>query len=254
MLENKTVKVYYDGDCFFCTKYAIYIKLKSKFKNIEIVSLRENPDLSQKFKESNMNVNNGFVVEYNDKYYFGSKGFSILNKSLVNLDNLTLDLNKNSYFNSLFYNILVFFRYIFLFSQFKSIINIYSKNQYNDSLSIIFRVSIFLLILTILLFGYFFKIKLYVIYLFLLSLILLILLINHKLNKLIFDFFKDFNLKNMVMYYLIVYLFIHLIGQEIIIKRTMFFILNLPICYMLFISLKKNELKLKKYSIFMMTK
>ena len=96
-----------------------------------------------------------------------------------------------------------------------------------------------MLILTILLFGYFFKIKLYVIYLFLLSLILLILLINHKLNKLIFDFFKDFNLKNMVMYYLIVYLFIHLIGQEIIIKRTMFFILNLPICYMLFISLKK---------------
>ena len=42
MLENKTVKVYYDGDCFFAFKYAIYIKLKSKFKNIEIVSLREN--------------------------------------------------------------------------------------------------------------------------------------------------------------------------------------------------------------------
>ncbi len=250
MIVNKSVKVYYDGDCFFCSKYATYIKLKSKFKNIEIISLRENPDLSKKFKELKMNVNNGFVVEFNDQYYFGSKGFSILNKSLINLDNLNLDLKKNSSFNTLFYNMLVFFRYIFLFSQFKSIINIYSSNQYNDNLSILFRISIFLLILTILFFVYFFKIELYIIYAFLFSSILLTLLINHKINRLIFDFFKEFTLKNMIIYYLLVFLIIHLIGQEIVIKRVIFFILNIPICYMLFTSLKKNEFRLKKYSIF----
>jgi predicted DCC family thiol-disulfide oxidoreductase YuxK len=38
--NKKTIKLYYDGDCPFCKKYAIFVDMRKKF-DIQLINARE---------------------------------------------------------------------------------------------------------------------------------------------------------------------------------------------------------------------
>ena len=37
----ETLRIYYDGDCVFCTNYVRMLRLKAIFKSVELYSIRE---------------------------------------------------------------------------------------------------------------------------------------------------------------------------------------------------------------------
>lgn len=121
------MKIFYDGDCYFCSNYVELIKLKSKVGDVQLISLRSNhPDLVD-IKKNEFKINTGFVVKYNEKFYEGSNAFSLLN-SLLEENSLKIHFLKfissstvKSYF---FYKILVFGRFLTLLFQGLPLINL----------------------------------------------------------------------------------------------------------------------------------
>jgi predicted DCC family thiol-disulfide oxidoreductase YuxK len=67
----KVLKIYYDGDCYFCKRYTEFLKLKKFFDRVELISLRKNTEILKKFQSMGLKYNLGMVVECEDKFYFG---------------------------------------------------------------------------------------------------------------------------------------------------------------------------------------
>lgn len=77
------IKIYYDGDCIFCSNFAKLVRLREIAGPVELKSLRENdPDVSR-ILESGLNVNTGFVVEHDGRIYHGDRAFHHLNALMV---------------------------------------------------------------------------------------------------------------------------------------------------------------------------
>ncbi|MCI5060524.1 MAG: DUF393 domain-containing protein [Alphaproteobacteria bacterium] len=65
------VKIYYDGECPFCSNYVAYLHLQESVGEVVIVNLREKPEVVQEFLERGYDVNEGMVLDLEGKLYHG---------------------------------------------------------------------------------------------------------------------------------------------------------------------------------------
>jgi predicted DCC family thiol-disulfide oxidoreductase YuxK len=112
------MNIYYDGECPFCTRYVFMLKLREVVGKVDLISLRSQDPRALKILSSGINVNKGFVIEYEDKLYFGGDAFYLIN-SLVTHDG-KLGKIKNLIFSNkkisgFLYKTLTYLRYILLF-------------------------------------------------------------------------------------------------------------------------------------------
>ena len=78
MIKEK-ITIYYDKECPFCNSYVGYLKIKDSYELI-LKNVREDKNIDSKF-----DINNGFIVNFKDNFFQGSKALEFLN-SVVNKD------------------------------------------------------------------------------------------------------------------------------------------------------------------------
>lgn len=114
------MKIFYDGDCYFCKHYAEFAKLRSVVGEVELISLRSNDKDIESVRERGFKVNRGFVVEHDGEWLEGDLAFSYLN-SLMRGDGFLQKIlgwiARRRQLGAVFYRLLVFGRYLVLVLQ-----------------------------------------------------------------------------------------------------------------------------------------
>ncbi|MEM7249816.1 MAG: DCC1-like thiol-disulfide oxidoreductase family protein [Pseudomonadota bacterium] len=123
------MRIFYDGDCYFCSRYAELMKLKSIVGDVELKSLRDHPEEAKRFEAEGLNINNGFVVEHDGRTYFGADAFAHLTQLLAPKSFVRKLMPGGSgmgWWSSLTYRLLVVGRYGLLLAQGLPLINVNS--------------------------------------------------------------------------------------------------------------------------------
>ena len=111
MIKEK-ITIYYDKECPFCNRYVGYLKLKDGYELI-LKNVREDKNIDSKF-----DINNGFIVNFKDNFFQGSKALEFLN-SVVNKDTFLGKLHflfkYDNLFSNFLYKILFILRKVILF-------------------------------------------------------------------------------------------------------------------------------------------
>ena len=71
------LKLFYDGDCYFCRNFALMSKLKSQAR-VELVDLREHHDVRRAFVAEGTDIDSSFVVETNGQRLLENTAMSYL--------------------------------------------------------------------------------------------------------------------------------------------------------------------------------
>ena len=111
MIKEK-ITIYYDKECPFCNSYVGYLKLKDSYELI-LKNIREDKNIDTKF-----DINNGFIVNFKDNFFQGSKALKFLN-SVVNKDTFLGKIHffftYDNVFSNFLYKILFILRRVVLF-------------------------------------------------------------------------------------------------------------------------------------------
>lgn len=70
IIENKNMKIIYDGECPFCSKYVRLIKLKKTIGDVELINARSDTLIKEKLKKLSIDVNQGMVLIDGKDIYF----------------------------------------------------------------------------------------------------------------------------------------------------------------------------------------
>ena len=73
-----TLKIYYDGDCYFCRNYAELVELRNTVGDVRLISVREDTPEVRDIMAAGYNLNTGFVVEHDGVRMSGSEAYSYL--------------------------------------------------------------------------------------------------------------------------------------------------------------------------------
>jgi predicted DCC family thiol-disulfide oxidoreductase YuxK len=77
----KQINLYYDNECPFCKEYSKYIELRKKY-DVHIINARVSIERIKFFKEKGFDINDGMIVETNDKIYHGADAAEFLDKCI----------------------------------------------------------------------------------------------------------------------------------------------------------------------------
>ena len=67
------MKIIYDGECPFCSKYVRLIQLKNTVGYVELINAREDNAMQKKLKEMSIDINQGMVLIDNKDIYFAEE-------------------------------------------------------------------------------------------------------------------------------------------------------------------------------------
>ena len=104
---KKKIKIFYDGSCVFCNNYIQLVKLKEDF-DVSLVNLRDNLEDAKIFFNRGINVDEGMIIEIEDKIYFGTNAMIFLSKydKATNLSNFLINkIFKSNLFPDLIYSL-----------------------------------------------------------------------------------------------------------------------------------------------------
>ena len=118
--------IYYDGDCYFCSNFVKKLELEETYGQVNLYSIRDNLAVKEKIRTLGFNVNKGFLVEYNQKWFWGDEAYK-----LVNI-NKNKKIDMRSLASKVPYKFLVLGRYITLIFQGIGLIDISQKDNENS--------------------------------------------------------------------------------------------------------------------------
>jgi hypothetical protein len=113
---KQKITLYYDKQCPFCSKYANLLKLKENFE-ITLKDARENQSEISLICP-NLNINDGFIVIYENNCFQGAKALGFLNSAVDKdtfLGKLHFIFRYDNIFSKILYNVLFILRKIILF-------------------------------------------------------------------------------------------------------------------------------------------
>jgi hypothetical protein len=111
---KQKLTLYYDKQCSFCSKYANLLKLKENFE-ITLKDAREN---QSEISLVSPNLNDGFIVIYENNCFQGEKALGFLNRAVDKttfLGKLHFFFAYDNIFSYILYKILFVLRKIILF-------------------------------------------------------------------------------------------------------------------------------------------
>lgn len=77
LADGQILTIIYDGDCPVCRTYVDYTRLKNTL-TIELIDVRQRPEIIQPLGERGMDLNEGMVVAYGGQYYYGADAMHFL--------------------------------------------------------------------------------------------------------------------------------------------------------------------------------
>lgn len=116
-LTKNTLYLIYDGDCILCRNSAQAIQIKKSVGELELINARESNSLVREVLDMGYDLNEGIVVHYNGKYYYGSDAVNFL--ALVGSDSdffnkINKFIFKHTLMSQLFYPMFKLVRNIIL--------------------------------------------------------------------------------------------------------------------------------------------
>lgn len=113
---KESIILYYDEVCPFCNNYAQVLKLKEQFK-IVLKDINISADEIYSLSK-NINIEDGFIVVYKNKYYQGARALQFLDSVVEKrtfLGKLHFLFKYDNFFSNTLYKILLTLRKIALF-------------------------------------------------------------------------------------------------------------------------------------------
>ncbi|WP_052700962.1 DCC1-like thiol-disulfide oxidoreductase family protein [Loktanella sp. S4079] len=72
--------IYYDGECPFCSQYVALVRLREAVGAVELVDLREVPDMRQELTSEGFDLDQGMVVDLDGRRVGGNEAVNLLAK------------------------------------------------------------------------------------------------------------------------------------------------------------------------------
>jgi predicted DCC family thiol-disulfide oxidoreductase YuxK len=62
----------YDGDCPFCSRYVVHVRLREAVGSVTLANAREHPALVDEVQKLGYDVDTGMILKLNGRYYHGA--------------------------------------------------------------------------------------------------------------------------------------------------------------------------------------
>lgn len=76
-MTRQAVTIVYDGDCPFCSRYVHMARLTDNF-DVELIDARTSPVTVARYKDLGIDLNEGMVIELEDRLFFGAEAAWLL--------------------------------------------------------------------------------------------------------------------------------------------------------------------------------
>ena len=73
-----SIKIYYDGECPFCSRYVKLLRLRQSASDVGITNLRDDANLRQELNQRGFDLDQGMVVEIDDRRIGGADAANAL--------------------------------------------------------------------------------------------------------------------------------------------------------------------------------
>ena len=110
----KKINLYYDDECPFCKEYSKYVELR-KIYDINIINAREAIVKINAFREKGYDINDGMIIEFEDKIFQGSDAVKVIDKNISKksfFDKFLSRLISFPFFKTILYPLAIFFRIV----------------------------------------------------------------------------------------------------------------------------------------------
>ncbi len=77
LLQAENV-VLMDGDCIYCSRFSDLIAARNNLGSLQILNLRDRPDLVEAMRADGLEPNQGMVFKRGDRFHFGPRAVSEL--------------------------------------------------------------------------------------------------------------------------------------------------------------------------------
>ena len=109
IFPNDTVSIIYDDGCPVCSYYISISRIEEKFGKVNLIKARNNLKILDYLKSINIDINEGMIVVFDKKMYFGSDAIniiSILGKKVSFINNIMIGIFKHRVISQLLYPLL----------------------------------------------------------------------------------------------------------------------------------------------------
>jgi predicted DCC family thiol-disulfide oxidoreductase YuxK len=76
--KNRDIWIVYDGQCPFCTRYVLLYRIRQLVDRVHLIDARSDDLLVRELSEAGFDLNEGMVVKWDDKIYYGSDAMHML--------------------------------------------------------------------------------------------------------------------------------------------------------------------------------
>ena len=118
IFPDDMISIIYDDGCPVCSYYISISHIEEKYGKVNLIKARNNQKILDFLKLENINVNEGMIVVFDKKIYFGSDAIniiSILGKKDSLINNVIINIFKYRIISQLFYPLLKLGRRLLLF-------------------------------------------------------------------------------------------------------------------------------------------
>ena len=118
IFPNNTISIIYDDGCPVCSYYISISRIKEKFGKVNLIKARNNLKILDYLKSTNIDINEGMIVVFDKKIYFGSDAIniiSILGRKDTFINNVMISIFKYKVISQLLYPLLKLGRRLLLF-------------------------------------------------------------------------------------------------------------------------------------------
>ncbi len=76
--RKRDIWIVYDGQCPFCTRYMLLYRIRELFDRVQLIDARSDDPLVRELSEAGFDLNEGMVVKWDGKIYYGSDAMHML--------------------------------------------------------------------------------------------------------------------------------------------------------------------------------
>ena len=109
IIDGKNMKIVYDGECPFCSKYVRLIHLRKTIGHVELINARTDTSIQEKLKELSIDINQGMVLIDAEDVYFAEDcvhRLALLSTSSTFFNRINKFVFKNKILSKILYPIM----------------------------------------------------------------------------------------------------------------------------------------------------
>jgi hypothetical protein len=118
IFPNDAISIIYDDGCPVCSYYISISRIEEKFGKVNLIKARNNEKILDYLKLVNINVNEGMIVVFDKKIYYGPDAvniMSILGKKDSFINSIIINVFQYRIVSQIFYPLLKLGRRLLLF-------------------------------------------------------------------------------------------------------------------------------------------